>query len=54
LSIASIRMAVIMFKITHNTIQSFSLEEILLMAAINRMEAKQKDPATRSRSEGLS
>jgi len=43
-----------MFKITHNTIHRFSLAEILLMAAINQMEAKRKDSATRSGSEGLS
>lgn len=44
----------VMFKITHNTIQRFSLAEILLMMAINQMEAKRKDSATRSSSEGLS
>jgi hypothetical protein len=43
-----------MFKITHITIRRFSLAEILLMAAINQNEAKRKDPATRSRSEGFS
>jgi len=47
-------MAVVMFKITHNTIHSFSLAEILLMVAMNQIEAKRKDPATRSRSEGFS
>jgi len=31
-----------MFKITPNTIQRFSLAEILLMAAINQVEAKRK------------
>jgi hypothetical protein len=38
-----------MFKITHNTIHRFSLAQILLMVAINQMEAKRKDSATRSR-----
>jgi hypothetical protein len=28
-----------MFKITHNTARQFSLAEILLMAAMNQMEA---------------
>jgi hypothetical protein len=31
-----------MFKITHNTVQRFSLAEILLMVAINQVEAKRK------------
>lgn len=31
-----------MFKITHNTAHRFSLTEILLMVAINQLEAKQK------------
>jgi hypothetical protein len=31
-----------MFKITHNTVQRFSLGEILLMVTINQMEAKRK------------
>ena len=31
-----------MFKITENTIHRFSLEEILLMAAMNEIEAKGK------------
>lgn len=36
----------VMFKITHNTVHRFSLAEILLMVAINQMEAKRKaDPA---------
>lgn len=34
-----------MFKITQNTVQSFSLAEILLMAAINQMEANRIPPA---------
>jgi len=47
-------MAAVMFKITHNTIRRFSLAEILLMAAINQMEARRKDSATRSSSERFS
>jgi hypothetical protein len=31
-----------MFKITHNTVHRFSFTEILLMAAINQVEAKRK------------
>ncbi len=31
-----------MFKITHKTVQRFSLAEILLMVAINQEEAKRK------------
>jgi hypothetical protein len=31
-----------MFKITNNTARQFSLTEILLMAAINQIEAEQK------------
>jgi hypothetical protein len=31
-----------MFKITHNTVFRFSLAEILLMLAINQVEAQQK------------
>jgi hypothetical protein len=31
-----------MFKITNNTARQFSLTEILLMVAINQIEAKQK------------
>ena len=31
-----------MFKITNNTVRQFSLTEILLMAAINQIEAKQE------------
>jgi len=31
-----------MFKITHNTVRRFSLAEILLMVAINQVEAKRK------------
>ena len=35
-----------MFKITQNTIMSFTLAEILLMAAINELEAKRKTSTT--------
>jgi hypothetical protein len=31
-----------MFKITHNTVHRFSFTEILLMAALNEVEAKRK------------
>jgi hypothetical protein len=31
-----------MFKITNNTVHRFSLSEILLMLAINQVEAKRK------------
>jgi hypothetical protein len=31
-----------MFKITHNTVHRFSFAEILLMAAINQVEAKRR------------
>lgn len=37
---------VLMFKITQNTIMSFTLAEILLMAAINELEAKRKTSTT--------
>jgi hypothetical protein len=37
-----IRMATAMFKITHKTAHEFSLAEILLMAAMNQVEAKRK------------
>jgi hypothetical protein len=40
----------IMFKITPNTIHHFSLEEILLMAAMNEIEAKRKPSAAPSKS----
>jgi hypothetical protein len=39
---ARITIASAMFKISHITIQRFSLEEIFLMMAINQLEAKQK------------
>jgi hypothetical protein len=47
-------MAVEMFKITQNTVYRFSLAEILLMAAMNEIEAKRKASAMRSRAEGIS
>ena len=31
-----------MFKITQNTLRNFTLAEVLLMAAMNQLEAKQK------------
>ena len=37
-----------MFKITQNTIHDFTLAEILLMAAMNEIEAKRKASATGS------
>jgi hypothetical protein len=40
-----------MFKITPNTIRRFSLAEILLMAAMNEIEAKRKVSATMSNPE---
>jgi hypothetical protein len=35
-------MAVVMFKVTHTTVQHFSLAEVLLTVAINQMEANRK------------
>ena len=35
-----------MFKITQNTIKGFTLAEVLLMAAMNEIEAKRKVSAT--------
>ena len=32
----------VMFKITQNTLRSFTLAQVLLMVAINHIEAKQK------------
>jgi hypothetical protein len=43
-----------MFEITQNTVHRFSFAEILLMAAMNEIEAKRKASATRSRPEGIS
>jgi hypothetical protein len=45
---------VLMFKITKNTINGFTLAEILLMAAMNEIEAKKKASATGSIPKGLS
>jgi len=42
-----------MFKITQNTLRHFTLAEVLLMAAINQLEAKQKHSAARGTSEGI-
>ena len=41
----------LMFKITQNTINGFTLAEILLMAAMNEMEAKRKASSTVSNPE---
>jgi len=35
-----------MFRITHNTLRHFGFSEILLMVAINQLEAEQKIPQT--------
>ena len=40
-----------MFRITQNTINGFTLAEILLMAAMNEIEAKRKPLATPSKSQ---
>ena len=42
-----------MFKITQNTINGFTLAEILLMAAMNEIEAQRKASAATSRLEGI-
>ena len=39
---ALITMASVMFKITENTFRDFTLAEVLLMAAMNQLEAKRK------------
>ena len=39
---ALITMASVMFKITQNTLRDFTLAEVLLMAAMNQLEAKRK------------
>jgi hypothetical protein len=41
-SSALITIASVMFKITQNTLRGFTLAEVLLMAAINQLEAKRK------------
>jgi len=38
-----------MFKITQNTLRYFTLAEVLLMAAMNQVEAKQKVSSTTRR-----
>jgi len=35
-------MAAVMFKITENTLRGFTLAEVLLMAAMNQLEARRK------------
>jgi len=42
LSRAYIRMMSVMFKITQNTLRDFTLAEVLLMAAMNQLEANRK------------
>lgn len=42
-----------MFKITQNTIDYFSLAEILLMAAMNEIEAQQNASAATARPDGI-
>jgi len=39
---ALITIASVMFKITQNTLRDFTLAEVLLMAAMNQLEAKRK------------
>ena len=51
---ACIRMVSIMFKIMQNTVHRFSFAEILLMAAMNEIEAQRKASAAASRAEGIS
>ncbi|MGA9390923.1 MAG: hypothetical protein WBV69_10800 [Candidatus Sulfotelmatobacter sp.] len=51
---ARISMMSIMFKITQNTIHHFSLAEILLMAAMNEIEAKRKPLFAPANTEGIS
>jgi hypothetical protein len=47
-------MAVEVFKITQNTVHRFSLAEILLMAAMNEIEAKRKVRARGAGPKGMS
>jgi hypothetical protein len=54
LPMARMRMAPDMFKITQNTVARFSLGEILLMAAMNEIEAQRKASAATSWPEGTS
>ena len=44
---ACIRMMSVMFKITQNTLRDFTLAEVLLMAAMNELEAKRKVGASK-------
>lgn len=49
-----IMIAVAMFKITHNTLRRSTLAEVLLMLAMNQIEAKRKmNSSARSRCEGI-
>jgi len=51
----SIMSLLAMFKITHNALRYFSFAEVLLMAAINQVEAKRKfDSTARSGCQGIS
>ncbi len=43
-----------MFKITHNTTKTFTLAEILLMAAMNEIETKRRASSTGNNSERTS
>jgi hypothetical protein len=54
LTMARMRMAPDMFKITQNTVRRFSLGEILLMAAMNEIEAQRRASAATRRPEGTS
>jgi hypothetical protein len=51
---ARIEMVADMFKIRQNAVHRFSLAEILLMAAMNEIEAKRQPLATPSNPEGIS
>jgi hypothetical protein len=44
---------VLIFRITQNTINGFTLAEILLMAAMNEIEAKRKALTAPSNIEGI-
>jgi hypothetical protein len=52
-NVLSISGVLAMFKITHNTARQFSLTEILLMAAMNQMEAKHRRPKCPERGSAL-
>jgi hypothetical protein len=46
--------SVAMFKIRHNALRYFTFAEVLLMVAINQVEAKRKsNPAERNRRQGI-